>query len=387
MNARVADAELIRGDRDAALDGLRALAALMVMFYHCAVQFWFPPLVVPGFCGVHLFFVLSGYLIARPFLARLITGQPLPSWRRYAVRRFVRIYPAYFVALLVFIAMRFAGHLRSPSAGDLLRHVLLVFNWGPRAEFFTINIVVWTLVIEAQFYVILPIALALAKRLGQGRGHLGAWLVVVLFVTIGLLSRGLEYRATVGGEVRFRLPFSFLDLFAMGILAAYLELTHGAFLRQRWPLRATLLLSGFVLFFATNHWFVAAGGIDWLTAPTLTLVSLYPLGICAAFALILLAVRTRVSYPIAILTARPLVFIGQISYSIYLYHVGVGYLLLTRLPHRAGHWLGAHPLAYALAQFGPVLIFSYLAYRAIELPSLRWIEGLSRARGKHGAPP
>jgi peptidoglycan/LPS O-acetylase OafA/YrhL len=381
------DAELVHGDRDAALDGLRAIAALLVMFYHCALQFWFPPLLIPGFCGVHLFFVLSGYLIARPFLARLIAGQPLPSWRRYAVRRFVRIYPAYFVALLVFIAMRFAGHLRSPSAGDILRHVLLVFNWGPPAEFFTINIVVWTLVIEAQFYVILPIAMALVKRLGQGRGRLGALLLVCMFVIIGLVSRGLEYRATVVGAVRFRLPFSFLDLFAMGMLAAYLELTQAPFLRQRWPLRATLLLSGIVLFFATNYWFVGAGGVDWLTAPTLALVSLYPLGICAGFGLILLAVRTRASYSIPLLTARPLVFIGQISYSIYLYHVGVGYLLLTRLPHRAGHWLAAHPLVYALAQLGPVLIFSYLAYRAIELPSLRWMEGFSRSRAAKQAAP
>src|ERR1041384_7003881 len=106
--------ELLRGDRDEALDGLRAIAALMVVFYHCGVQLQLPPFVIPGYSGVHLFFVLGGYLISRPFWARLVNDQPLPSWRRYAVRRFVRIYPTYFAALVVFIALRLVGHLHPP---------------------------------------------------------------------------------------------------------------------------------------------------------------------------------------------------------------------------------------------------------------------------------
>jgi peptidoglycan/LPS O-acetylase OafA/YrhL len=376
----VTQTPLAPGDRDDALDGLRAVAALMVVFYHCGVQLELPPFFIPGFTGVHLFFVLSGYLISRPFLARIVAGQPLPSWRRYAVRRFVRIYPTYFVALIVFIAMRFIGHLHAPTHGDMLRHALLIFNWGKPAEFFTINIVLWTLAIEAQFYVILPIAAALAYGLGARRGRLGALLMVLAFVIIGLVSRGLEYSMTRVGDVRFRLPFSFLDLFAMGILAAYLELTQATFLRQRLVLRATLLLCGLALLFASNYWLVA-GGSDWLTPPTLPLVCLYPIGICAAFALIVLGVRCRARYEVAVLTSSPLTFIGRISYSIYLYHVGVGFFLLTRLPRGPGLWLGSHPKVYALAQLGPVIIVSYLAYLAVELPSLRWVERFSlRAR-------
>src|SRR5882724_10656327 len=155
---------MLRGDRDEALDGLRAIAALMVVFYHCGVELRLPPFVIPGYSGVHLFFVLSGYLISRPFWARLVSGQPLPSWRKYGARRFVRIYPTYFVALVVFIAMRFAGHLHTPTFADVLLHALLVFNWGDAAQFFVINIAMWTLAIEAQFYVILPIAAGLARK-------------------------------------------------------------------------------------------------------------------------------------------------------------------------------------------------------------------------------
>ena len=369
------------GDRDEALDGLRAIAALMVVFYHCGVQLKVPPFVIPGYSGVHLFFVLSGYLISRPFWARLVNGQPLPSWRTYGVRRFVRIYPTYFVALFVFVAMRFAGHLHTPTFTDVLLHVLLVFNWGDAAQFLAINIAMWTLAIEAQFYVILPIVAGLAKRLAPARGRLGSLSIGLAFVLVGWGSRLLEYRSTLPGELRFRLPFSFLDLFAMGMFVAYFELTRAAFLRAHRLLRGGLLVCAAATLLGTNYWLVADGGSDWLSPPTLALACLYPTLICGAFALILLAVLTRARYRVAVLTSAPFVFIGQISYSMYLFHVGVGYFVLTRLPRNVGQWLGLHPPVYALAQLGPVLVVSYMVYRAVERPSLRWVESFSlRAR-------
>ena len=366
-----------RGDRDQALDGLRAVAALMVVFYHCGVQLQVPPFVIPGYSGVHLFFVLSGYLISRPFWARLVNEQPLPSWRKYAVRRFVRIYPTYFLALVVFITMRFAGHLRAPTFADVLLHLLLVFNWGDAAQFLAINIAMWTLAIEAQFYVLLPFAAGLAKKLAPTRGRLGVLLVVLAFVLVGWVSRWLEYRSTLPGQLRFRLPFSFFDLFATGMLVAYLELTQSAFLRARLRVRGGLLLLAAALLLGTNYWLVAVGGSDWLSPPTLALACLYPTLICVAFALILLVLLTRTRHRVAILTSAPFVFIGQISYSMYLFHVGVGYFLLTRLPHALGQWLGLHPPVYALVQLGPVLLVSYVVYRLVERPSLRWVESFS----------
>lgn len=380
--------ELLRGDRDEALDGLRAIAALMVVFYHCGVQLELAPFVIPGYSGVHLFFVLSGYLISRPFWARLVNDQPLPSWRRYAARRFVRIYPTYFVALIAFIAMRLVGHLHPPSFADVVLHVLLVFNWGDAAQFLAINIAMWTLAIEAQFYVLLPIAAGLAKRLAPTRGRMAVLLVGLTFVLVGWVSRWLEYRSTLPGDLRFRLPFSFLDLFATGMLVSYLELTKAAFFQARRLVRRGLLLSALVLLLGTNYWQVAAGGSDWLKPPTLALACLYPTLVCTAFAGGLLAVITRTRYRVPLLTSAPFVFVGQISYSMYLFHVGVGYALLTRLPHALGQWLGAHPPVYAAVQLGPVLLVSYVVYRVVERPSLRWVESFSmRARSQEQASP
>lgn len=380
--------EIHRTDRDGALDGLRAIAALMVVFYHCGVQLKLGGVVIPGYSGVHLFFVLSGYLISRPFWSRLLAEQPLPSWRRYGARRFIRIYPTYFVALVVFVAMRFTGHLHPPSFADVLLHLLLVFNWGDVAQFLAINIAMWTLAIEAQFYVILPVAAGLARKLAPGRGRAGALAIGFAFVLVGWLSRWLEYRSTPPGELRFRLPFSFLDLFATGMLVGYLELTRAAYFRARLPLRTGLLVCAAALLLWANHWLADAGGSDWLKPPTLALACLYPTFVCAAFALILLAVVTRARASVPLLTSSPFVFVGQISYSMYLFHIGVGYFLLTRLPRDFGAWLGAHPPVYALAQLGPVLLVSYVVYRLVERPSLRWVENFSlRTRGQEQVSP
>ena len=384
----VTRAEMMRGDRDEALDGLRGLAALMIVFYHCGMELRLPPFFMPGYTGVHLFFVLSGYLIAKPFLARLSSERALPSWRNYALRRVVRIYPTYFVALVFFIAMRFVGHAHRPTLRDGVLHALLVFNWGRPSDFLAINIVMWTLAIEAQFYVLLPLAAALAKKGLPGHGRASAWLLGLAFVVVGWISRVAEYWATKPGELRFRLPFSFLDLFAMGMLVASAELVLAPRLRERPAQRRALLACAVGLLFGSNYWLVIAGGGDWLSPPSLALLWLYPTLICAGFALLLLALLTRTKEHVFVLTSAPLKFVGRISYSMYLYHVGVGYLLLTRLPPALGLWLGLHPPVYALAQLGPVLLVSYLAYRAVELPSLRWVERFSlRARQQKQASP
>lgn len=383
----VTGAQVSRGDRDEALDGLRGIAALLVVFYHCGVEFRFPPFVLPGFSGVHLFFVLSGYLISRPFFSRLLAGKPLPSWQKYCARRFMRIYPTYFVALLVFVGMRFVSHLHTPSLRDVALHVLLLFNWGTPAEFYSINIVMWTLAIEAQFYVILPLAASVAKRSLPERGGSAAFLLAVAFIVTGWGSRAIEFATTSPGDVRFRLPFSFLDLFAMGMFVAYLELSQRTFLRSR-LLRLIALLSAITLLFGVNLWLIEAGGADWLSPPTAAIACLYPTGVCLGFALILLLVVTRSRGPVPILTAAPMAFVGRISYSMYLFHVGVGYFLLTRLPPALGLFLGSHPPLYALAQLGPVILVSYLIYRMVELPSLRWVERFSlRAREQEQATP
>ena len=360
-------------ERDEALDGWRGIAALLIVFCHCGSDLRLPPFVLFGFSGVHLFFVLSGYLISKPYIARLLAGKPLPSWKTYALRRITRIYPAFIVALAFYSVMRFATHLHPPSTGKLISHALLFFNWGDRAEFFSLNAVMWSLAIEAQFYVIWPLAAAIASRVARGNGTRAVLIILIGFAVVGVVSRALEYSTSpLGTNVRFRLPFSFLDLFTTGALVACVELKRGAWLRGQHALRWGLGVFASVSVLALNNWALASGTVDWFTPPTIQRACLYPIGLCVAFALLLLILRSRARYSVPILTSRAAIFLGQISYSVYLYHIAVEYTLLAITPKGISTWLGSHNFIYGLVALPFVVVVSYVAYRLVEAPVVSW---------------
>ena len=107
------------GGRVGNVDVLRAVAALMVVAGHAyglggrtvsvQAERWYDVLVINGAAGVWLFFAISGYVIGKPFIDRLVTGRPLPALAPYALRRAARIFPLYWIALTAFIVIAGAG--------------------------------------------------------------------------------------------------------------------------------------------------------------------------------------------------------------------------------------------------------------------------------------
>ena len=154
--------------RSAALDALRAIAALLVVFMHTVLIAPEPVAHNAGlhfvrshlWVGVDIFFALSGFLIAGPFLRSLLRGSALPNTAGYAVRRVARIVPAYWVALtaaVLFVAPRPIGW------GSVVAHYLFLQNWVPGQSRSDIYVVAWTLGIEALFYIVVPIGAALLR--------------------------------------------------------------------------------------------------------------------------------------------------------------------------------------------------------------------------------
>src|SRR5262249_17296373 len=150
------------------LDGLRALAAILVVATHVGFQTGasfhgaFGAVLARCDIGVALFFVLSGFLLTRPWLA----GRPEPpSTKVYAVRRAARILPAYWIALTVVLLSTARG---TPPQG-IARNLLLVQTYaGPLLSGFTQT---WSLCTEVAFYVVLPfIALPLARAVSDRQG-------------------------------------------------------------------------------------------------------------------------------------------------------------------------------------------------------------------------
>jgi peptidoglycan/LPS O-acetylase OafA/YrhL len=165
--------------RNHALDGLRGLAALGVLTLHV----WM--FTVQGAhgrdelvslltgelrLGVVLFFVLSGYLLAGPWVASALEDRPMPRLGRFAVKRAARIVPAYWVAVLgSFWLLAGSGHHYEVSAGQLPLFAAFGQNYVASAAG-RLDPPMWSLVVEVSFYAVLPERSRRNPAMGQRRG-------------------------------------------------------------------------------------------------------------------------------------------------------------------------------------------------------------------------
>ena len=347
-----------------ALDGLRGLAALGIvvlhvwMFDHGDANGGFNPQSVEDMAmnelrlGVVLFFVLSGFLLYRPFLAAARGERPFPALRSYARRRAARLLPAYWFALAgSFALLAWLDHPLRTSVGEL--PVFLLFGQNYLAETAKhLDPPMWSLAVEVSFYAALPLVGFLALRAGPRRR-------AQLALCGGLALAGLAYTTA---SIAFAFPWTatatlpiHLTEFAAGMAVAVL--LHDRVLARRTGL--VLIGAGAALVLANAAWHE-------LTAEAATPQRiLRDLPAAFGFALIVAAVagaplRNRA------LVAAPVRALGTLSYAIYLWHyVAIMYL------RAEGHWPAdmVEALALTLALTVPV---SALSWFAVERPALRW---------------
>src|SRR4051812_48270279 len=198
--------------RDGALDGLRAVAALSVVAFHVWLYTASDPtrptregfsnrLLFEGRIGLVLFFVLSGFLLFRPFMRGGI------SLRRYFARRAARIVPAYWVALVGAVLLLWGGGgtpgIRLPDASSLGLFAVFGQNYSD-ATIMQLNPVTWTLCVEVAFYLLLPL---LRPRL------------LPLLVVVGL-GWNLFVHVSAAGQIAGKALPAFLPYFAVGMAGA-----------------------------------------------------------------------------------------------------------------------------------------------------------------------
>jgi peptidoglycan/LPS O-acetylase OafA/YrhL len=384
------------GRRLVGIEGLRGIAAVSVLVHHVTIRLADEDKIgqtatkVGGWLthGLTLFFVLSGFLLFRPFAASIVDGRPLPSIKKYARNRFLRIYPAYLV-ILVLAGLVFGaaytegppqnggvsiGHLTDPLT--LAANVLLVQGYIPATLLTGIG-PSWSLVPEVAFYVALPLLVLLSARLAQrGRPPLVSALVApALLVVVGwAVTFYLEHRtAGMSGTEEFQylwghhwsavLARSLLaqaDLFGYGMLTAVVVVALA-----RWGVtRAPSVLPPLL--------FLTAAGLTWaaLDGPLESHARRF-IGMAAALLVLAVAVPSTSGEPNAgarMLEARPLRYVGLISFSVYLWHVPVLF------------WLDRHGLSFGDDMMGLLgniaLVFavtgilSSLTFWLVERPAL-----------------
>ncbi len=212
-----------------ALDTLRAVGAIAVLTTH--VAFWAGDYTVGGAwgtvlarldVGVALFFVLSGFLLSRPWLGRALDDRPAPSTGRYLWKRLLRIAPLYLLAAVLALALIEDNADRGP--GQWVTTLLLLDTFADSTDPAGLTHM-WSLAVEVTFYLVLPLLMLLAvgRRLRMRR--LAAALVVMVALTCWWHLDGAARIGTVtpGNPLQW-LP-AYLSWFALGIgLAATHEL-------------------------------------------------------------------------------------------------------------------------------------------------------------------
>ncbi len=199
------------------LHGLRGFAALLVFWYHARWKAGDPEIILAGFdlraflqhcdVGVCIFFVLSGYLLAngfRPWVMDASESCPRPGFSRYVVRRAARILPLYLVVLLTFTLFEKSTYAFYGIV-DLVLHVFCLHTFF-QYSYTSINPVLWTIGIEFQFYLLLPLGMLLVRRLKM---YIGLWASLVCLVALGYGGH-LLFQATQTAVAPF-VPDKLLD--------------------------------------------------------------------------------------------------------------------------------------------------------------------------------
>jgi peptidoglycan/LPS O-acetylase OafA/YrhL len=380
------------------LEGWRGIACLMVLAYHCGVNLRNPPFAIFGFTGVHLFFVLSGYLLFRPYASAMMQGRAIPDARSFYLRRFIRIFPPYLISLFAFVLLRWVGGSKPPTASNVGAHVFLVFNYFPQIDFFSINAVYWSLAIEMQFYLLLPIVCFIAVRLFSGRvGIRSVIMCVSAFLALGVFSRWIEvryvarYYAAVNNSdhVRFRSVFAYLDLFGFGMGVAALQANSGEpfvkrLIRDRFS-RGLLATAGLFLCIVANDWCALTTGGTWQSKGTTAYLTFFPVILCGGLSLLLLYIVTSSANGPAWLRFRVLRWAGEISYSLYLYHTGIQFFVFKLHLFRSGSY-DRMAWGNAIVSLAPAVAVAILMYIFVERPSLR-LAAQTRASAREVHPP
>lgn len=372
--------------RIAALDGLRALAALSVLGLHVWQASGTPRLDTPvgpflttllaaGNVGVDFFFVLSGFVL---FLPTCLNGGRFGSVPDYFLRRAARILPLYWVTLLVVVlGLRF--FTAEPQASlhmgtNLFLH--LTFLAHPIAslvgllEGFGVNGAVWTLSLEVAFYLVLPLVAAQFYR--RPELWFGIFVIVSFLwrfgVTAAVNPESMAGPTVVGIALTAALP-TYLTHFALGMAAARLFV----WLKPEEPRRDMELAALWVLSFGalglvwgTHEVGVAA--IQGTATPYSQFTGTLPVTI--AFTCVLLGLLLGPSWTRRLVDNDVLRIGGEISYGIYLWHLIVIGLLAMNVPLPTGGtrhfvlWLGlVLPTTLALA---------WCSHVAIERPAVQW---------------
>jgi len=351
------------------IDGLRAMAVLSVLLFHANLG------CPGGFVGVDMFFVISGFLIFQLIFEELNsrTFSLIAFWER----RIRRILPALVTVVLavlvagwfIFLPDDFQKLGKSAIAqATLSSNYFFYEQWLEGAGYFAPALDpkpllhTWSLAVEEQFYILFPLILMLAAR-----SRRRPFAETMLIIAIGSFALSVYGSFQLPAATFYLLPTRAWEL----LLGALLFLMHGKITTNRWLEEAAgwvglILIVGSIFFYDAFTRFPGRAALP-------------P---CLGTALLIFSSETRLSRVGRFLAWKPIVFIGLISYSLYLWHWPL--LVFSKYPANTQSWKMSSLLL--LASF----VLAILSWKFIETPfrkrwvfpkrsQIFWLAGLSTA--------
>ena len=333
------------------IDGLRAIAVLSVLLHHLNASF-----LPGGFVGVDIFFVISGYLITSHIYKEISDGTF--SLKQFYKRRINRIAPA--LVTVVVASLVVGAVVLSPE--DLVRltkssvYAMLglsnIFFWREYGDYFAGNageaplLHTWSLGVEEQFYVVWPLLILILIKLNRRWYIVGAFAILTIgAIVVSQIAIGIFALASY-----YLIPSRFFELMIGGLLALVIvyKRPSSRFYSGLSFISGFLLIGGSLFFLNKSS---AFPGIN----------ALWP---CLGAALLIWAGSIRHPHYLSrLLTSHPMVFIGLISYSLYLWH----WPLIAYLNYMN---IAIVPIIGVSVAFFSILL-AWLSWKFVEIPMRR----------------
>lgn len=371
------------------MDSLRAIAALSVLVTHSGflsganLSAWYGDYTARLDVGVTIFFLLSGFLLYRPFVSARLGERERPRIPDYARRRLLRILPAYWLALTVLAI--WPGLPQMWEAHDWVYYGLVQVYFPD----WTLGglLPAWSLAVEISFYAALPLLVLLMERPLMGRtreAKLRSELILVAVLFAGAILFRVLVRSGEGAVPDSNLYFTLagnFDWFALGMFLAVASVWVGGMQRAPAPVRVVERLPSL-------SWLVAAV-LFWAIATQMGIGPEFPQEYTSeewlyehlfygaiAFFLLLPAVfgDSLGGLPRVILRNRVLAWLGLISYGIFLWH----HPIVGELSER--DWGDWRFLGMTLATFAIATACAAASYYVLERPLLRFKDRSSKRR-------
>ncbi|MDS4027753.1 MAG: acyltransferase [Candidatus Contendobacter sp.] len=377
---KIESARVCSGGFIDALTGLRGLAALWVMTFHLwlvisnapsiLIKFnqWsidLTPLFSCGWIGVNIFFGLSGFLLFLPFAQIMLGLRERIYLGEYFKRRFLRLFPAYYLQIAILLLLSFVGMYPSISAKTLIYHLFMLQDLLPNQ---LINGVYWTLPVEFSFYIVLPILFVFLQRTGWLYFILSTLVLVFSYrIILFFLMQTVDTRnikAIAMGQLPGR-----LDDFVFGMWSAFLYTKYSISTNgNSSKVELISLLGMFVGFFGIIvmiYWFYF-NGINNYWSGEGNLVFFWNTITAIFTSILIFSIALNGKLAQRLLSNKLMFLLGIISYSLYLWHlVAIAWLI--------AYFQASPEYKSLLLPCGIVIsvLLSVFSYRCIEHPFLK----------------